>query len=158
MQELQRRNDQIDTLVSQPFYQLPQLDQPNPIAESTPEKKSTEIDQYNLDQGLNTTDIENLENMDFELPNVGFNANKNKETIEKIVTKTSLGHKLGKGATGKQTSDRDRQIYESQQETVYKYQEILKRSESVKTFKVKPKTGEGLKNKKKRQDSVDLIV
>src|SRR5258708_15716191 len=69
--ELKRRNDQLDMLANQPYYNQAQIEQqPDPIAQSTPRKKDTmEIDFYTL---LNTTDRENLDDMGFELPSVVF--------------------------------------------------------------------------------------
>src|SRR5271163_2497382 len=60
MQEVRRKNDQVDILQQLPYYQA-QIDQPAPIAESTPEKKPMTID---FDQDLDTTDKENLDYME----------------------------------------------------------------------------------------------
>jgi len=62
--ELQRRNDQVDLLVQQPFYsnQLPSL---TATQTSSPMKDYIKI---NLDSDLNETDLENLQDMSFDLP------------------------------------------------------------------------------------------
>src|SRR5271170_3082456 len=62
VRELERR-EQADSLMQQPFYheELPA------IAEATPD-----IVKVDLDANLNQTDIENLDDMDFEMPSSVF--------------------------------------------------------------------------------------
>src|SRR6266568_8282768 len=59
VQEMQRRNDQIDMLASQPFYQqqLPDI----------PEEEILEDIRIDLDKNLNDSDIQNLNAMGYQL-------------------------------------------------------------------------------------------
>ena len=61
VRELEKRNDQVDSLMEQPFYsqEIPAIDNASP-----------EIMTVDLDAKLNETDRENLEDMDFDLPSV----------------------------------------------------------------------------------------
>jgi len=61
VREMQRRNYQIDVLASQPFYQA-QIDQPEKRT-----KSSINVD-HNI--GLNDSDLQTLDDMSFESPNV----------------------------------------------------------------------------------------
>ena len=97
--KLQRRNDQVDTLQQFPYYQA-QIDQPIPIVESTPEKKSNMI--IDLDKSLNTTDRENLEDMKFQLPLIVFTTDTYEPVIQRIKSENrSIGQFLRKGPVGK---------------------------------------------------------
>src|SRR5258708_3134794 len=85
--ELKRRNDQLDMLANQPYYNQAQIgevpqqvpQQPDPIAQSTPVKKDTMV--VDLYKDLNTTDKENLEEMEFDLPSVVFA----KDTFDSVI-------------------------------------------------------------------------
>jgi len=69
--ELQRRNDQVDLLVKHSFYsdQLPSITAPQT---SNPMKDYINI---NLDSDLNETDLDNLQDMSFDLPSIVFKNN-----------------------------------------------------------------------------------
>src|SRR5258708_1195444 len=113
--ELKRRNDQLEMLASQRYYNQAQIgevpQQPDPIAQSTPVKKDTMV--VDLDKSLNTTDRENLEDMGFELPSIVFATDTYDSVIERIKTKNrSIGQHLGKGTAGKKTDSRERTVYE----------------------------------------------
>lgn len=139
--EFQRRN-QVEMLQQQP---LPQLDMQSvePIAESTPEKPTIVID---LDAGLNTTDIENLEDLGFEKPSEVFRQDNYEEMYEKIETENrSIGQFLGKGVAGQKTSKEEKIIHESRKATLKKYKDILESSKHGKKLIVtKSKNGKGL--------------
>ena len=60
VQEMQRRNDQIDMLASQPFYQQQQLP-------DIPREESLEDIRIDLDKNLNDSDIQNLNGMSYQL-------------------------------------------------------------------------------------------
>src|SRR5271163_16068 len=141
MEEIKKRNDQVDILQQLPYYQT-QLDQPALIAVSTPEK-GLRVD---FDQDLNTTDRENLENMEFELPSMVFSTNTYKEVIEKIKAENRrIGQYLGQGAAGKKSNSGEKAIYESEKLTLKKYQDILENSEKGKKLLVKQKLAKELK-------------
>src|SRR5271154_7149532 len=86
VRELERRS-QVDSLMEQPFYreELPA------IAQASPDRVKVD-----LDAKLNQTDLENLEDMSFELPSSVFKNKTVEETLEKIKTENrSIGQKLG---------------------------------------------------------------
>ncbi len=141
--QLRRRNDQLDNLKDLPFYQA-QIDQP--IAESTPEKKVTsEEDRYYLDQDLNTTDKENLEDMNLDLPSMVFASGTHDAVLKQIKSENkSIGQYLGSGAAGKKTSEKEKEIYRLRKETLEKYKVIIKDIESGQKYKGKSRTGQGL--------------
>jgi len=160
VQEMQRRNDQIDMLVSQPFYQA-QIEPPDPIAESTPRK---EPDQYDFDQGLNDTDRENLEDMGFDLPSVVFAANTHTQVLDLIKKENaSLGQYLSEVTkAGKKTSEKEKEMYKLRKDTLDKYRTILTDTKAGHRYKVKSsKSGQGMCNSVKNKKSkfgVDLII
>src|SRR5271163_3134157 len=131
VQEMQRRNDQIDMLASQPFHQA-QIEPPTPIAESTPEKKPTML--IDFDKDLNTTDRENLEEMKLKLPSIVFSTNTYEEVIDDIKKqRRSVGQYLGKGPAGRKIDSREKKYFESKQSTLKKYQDILETSEPARS-------------------------
>ena len=135
--ELQRRNDQVDMLSEQPFYQQ----QLPPITQMSPEYLKVD-----LDIGLNETDKENLQDLSFELPSVVFRDKTIGETLDKIKTENRIiGQKLGKGQKASLTA-RDKDIYVSQRKTLENYRVILEGLEGAKQFVSTPKkSGKGLK-------------
>jgi len=75
--ELQRRNDQVETLQNLPFYNLP------PEIENIPQSTPTKIPiitDIDLDKGLDKTQKEDLQDMSFDLPSVVFQQDTVKET------------------------------------------------------------------------------
>src|SRR5271157_6055696 len=87
VRELERRV-QADLLMEQPFYreELPAIAQPSP-----------DILKVDLDANLNETDLENLEDMSFDLPSVVFKSKTVEDVLEKIKTESrSIGPKMGK--------------------------------------------------------------
>src|SRR5271157_2380303 len=141
VRELERRG-QTDLLMEQPFYReaLPAIAQASP-----------DIVKIDLDANLNQTDLENLEDMSFELPSNVFKHKTVEETLEKIKTENrSIGQKLGKNTKLK---PKELKVCESQKETLKTYQVIIEGLRGAKQFVSTPKKrGKGLKNK-----TVDVI-
>ena len=137
VRELEKRNDQVDSLMEQPFYsqEIPA------IASASPE-----LVKVDLDAQLNLTDLENLEDMRFDLPSVVFKNKMVEETLEKIKTENrSIGQKLGKGS---KLDAKEIVIYESRKHTLETYKRIVQGLQATKQFISTPKkTGKGLKNK-----------
>src|SRR6266568_692700 len=82
VQEMQRRNDQIDMLASQPFYQQQQLP-------DIPEEEILEDIRIDLDKNLDDSDIQNLNDMSYQLPSVLFGkktAEEMKDALEETLT------------------------------------------------------------------------
>ncbi len=157
VQEMQRRNDQIDMLASQPFYQQQRL--PDIPQEETLE----DIRRIDLDRNLNDSDIQNLNDMSFELPNKLF-ANKPNEEVKDVLEATLADIKTKERSLRvvKESKKSEREglaeMYKSQYTTLKKYEGRLPYiGESVKliTSTPKKKSGQGLKNNKK---SVDAII
>jgi len=136
VRDLERR-EQADLLMEQPFYheELPAIAQASP-----------DILKVDLDGNLNQTDLENLEDMSFELPSNVFKHKTVEETLEKIKTENrSIGQKLGKNTKLK---PQELKVYQSRKETLKTYQEIIEGLQGAKQFVSTPKkTGKGLKNK-----------
>ena len=135
---LEKRNDQLETLQDLPYYNIQQGIEHVP--QSTPQKSKTVF--VDLNTGLNTTHLENLEEMKFLTPNEVREDGNINEVLRKIKSKNaSLGQYLG--AKSKH-SDKEKTGFKSQQETLAKYKEAIvdiKRSEKY----IK---GEGLKEHK----------
>ena len=138
VRELEKRNDQVDSLMEQPFYsqEIPAIAQASP-----------EIMTVDLDAKLNETDRENLQDMSFELPSVVYKNKTVSEVLEKIKTENrSIGQKTGKGS---KLDQKQIEICESQKHTLETYKRIVQGLQVVtKQFISTPKkTGKGLKNK-----------
>src|SRR5580658_4732631 len=115
--ELQRRNDQIDMLAEQPFFQqeLPAI---TPL--------SPEFMKVDLDARLNETDRENLQDMGFELPSLVFKNKTIEETLENIKTENRIiGQKLGRGPVGQKVDAKEKKVYQSRKKTLDMYKQIL---------------------------------
>jgi len=147
--ELRRRNEQVDMLTEQPFYQqeLP------PITPASPEFMNVD-----LDAGLNETDRENLQDMGFELPSLVFKNKTIEETLENIKTENrSIGQKLGKGPVGQKVEAKEKDIYRSQKKTLDVYKQIIDGLEGAKQFvSTLKKTGKGLKARGS-SEAIDVI-
>jgi hypothetical protein len=149
--ELQRRNDQVDVLAEQPFYQ-----QELPAITSLSPEFMRVVD---LDAGLDETDKENLQDMSFELPSLVFKNKTIEETLEKIKTENrSIGQKLGKGPVGQKVESKEKEIFRSQKKTLDIYKQIIDGLDGAKQFVSTPKkTGKGLKARGQTK-SVDVIL
>src|SRR6266496_4586884 len=157
VQEMQRRNDQIDMLASQPFYQQQQLP-------DIPEEEILEDIRIDLDKNLNDSDIQNLHVMGYQLPSILF-GNKSTEEVKDALELALINIKTKERSLRiKKSSDKsDREgrieMYTSQYKTLRKYEERLKHigtSLNLIASTPKKKSGEGLKNKKGK--SVDVII
>ena len=153
--ELKRRNDQIDLLAEQPYFQheLPAITTPGSDTSTIASPGFLNVD---LDAGLNITDKENLEAMELDLPSTVFK-NKSIETaLEKIKTENrSIGQKLGTGRVGQKVELREKQVYLSQKQTLVTYKQIIEGLEGARQFVSTPKkSGEGLR---KAQEGIDVI-
>src|SRR5271155_3908779 len=136
VRELERR-EQADSLMEQPFYR----DELPAIAQASPH--TVKID---LDADLNQTDLENLEDMDLELPSSVFKNKTVDETLEKIKTENrSIGQKLGKKTV---LGSQELEVYQSRKETLKIYKQVIEGIQGAKQFVSTPKkTGKGLKMK-----------
>ena len=89
VRELERR-EQADSLMVKPFYreELPAIAQASP-----------DIMKVDLDGNFNEIDLENLQDMSFDLPSVALKNKTIEETLEKRKTENkSIGQKLGKAS------------------------------------------------------------
>ena len=139
--ELQRRNDQVETLQNLPFYNLP------PEIENAPQStpiKAPVVTVIDFDKGLDKTQREDLQDMSFDLPSVVFQKDSVEETLKKIETKNrQLGQYLREDS---KKNEEEKLVYKSQQDTLKIYREsLLLASKGVKRFK---KSGEGLRKHK----------
>ena len=139
--ELQRRNDQVETLQNLPFYNLP------PEIENAPQStpiKAPVVTVIDFDKGLDKTQREYLQDMSFDLPSVVFQKDSVEETLKKIETKNrQLGQYLREDS---KKNEEEKAVYKSQQDTLKIYREsLLLASKGVKRFK---KSGEGLRKHK----------
>ena len=134
-------------LAGQPFYQqeLPAI---TPI--------SPALMNIDLDAGLNETDRENLEDMDFQLPSLVFKNKTIEETLNNIKTKNrSIGQMLGKGPVGQKVEEKQKEIYQSQKRTLETYRQIIDGLDGAKQFVSTPKkAGNGLRG---RTGGIDVI-
>jgi hypothetical protein len=135
--ELQRRNDQVETLQNLPFYNLPPEIEDAP--QSTPIKAPV-VTVIDFDKGLDKTQREDLQKMSFELPSVVFKKETVEETLKRIETKNrQLGQYLREDS---KKNEEEKLVCKSQQNTLKIYREsLLLASKGVKRFK---KSGEGL--------------
>jgi hypothetical protein len=113
--ELQRRNDQV---FQQPFY--PSI---------MPEQELIKID---LDSQLNETDIENLQDMGFDLPSVVFKNKQIEETLDKIKTENrSIGQKLGRAYDA---TEKEMEVSTSRKKTLEIYRQKIHGLAGAKQF------------------------
>src|SRR6266581_856821 len=165
VQEMQRRNDQIDMLASQPFYQQQRLP-------DIPEEELLEDIRIDLDKNLNDSDIQNLNAMGYQLPSILF-GNKSTEEVKDALEsaldniKTKEHSLRSFKSSGKSKREGRTEMYTSQYKTLRKYERrLIHIGESMKlvTSTPKKKSGEGIKSKKpgkkswKERKSVDVII
>ena len=139
--ELHKRIDQMESLQDLPFYNIqPGIED---VPQSTPQK-DRKIIIVDLDAGLNTTDLENLQDMNLDKPSEV----QKKGTIEEILNSIKTHNRqIGQflGAASKR-SDAEKQIYQSRQVTLKKYEDSIKKIEGGKKFT--KKSGEGMRKHK----------
>src|SRR6266581_1382472 len=146
VQEMQRRNDQIDMLVSQPFYQQQQLP-------DIPQEKDLEDIRIDLDKNLDDSDLQNLNDMSYQLPSILFGektAEEVKEALEETLNKIKTKERSLRVLKSSDKSKREglTEMYTSQYNTLRKYEgKLIHIGESMKLVASTPKkkSGEGLK-------------
>src|SRR6476619_811552 len=135
--ELKRRNDQVDELQALPFYSREES-----LSHSTPKSKDIMIDVNG--ELLNQTHIENLVAMSFELPSKVQEKGTMVSTLENIISKKrSLSQLTGK--TGEKRSEAEKQMFQSQKDTLEIYERKIKKLLGVSEFIVH--TGKGRERK-----------
>jgi hypothetical protein len=104
---------------------------PAPVAQR-PSDASVAPGATGEDSGLNETDIKNLQDMGFEMPDLVLKNKKIGETLDKIKTENrSLGQKLGKGS---EASEKEKVIYKSWKQTLDSYKQIIHGLAGAKQF------------------------
>jgi len=145
VQELQKRNDQVEALQSLPFYNIPEIEGvPQSTPQVTPQKQqqpqyiSVDLDGELLEQ----THLENLQDMGLDLPSEVQKKGSHESVIKEIISKRrQIGQYTGKGS---KRPDKEKEMYENQKETLKIYQNKIEALEGAKQFIVSKKTGEGL--------------
>src|SRR4029079_5433976 len=96
-----------------------------------------------FDQKLDTTDIENMQDLGLKLPSEVYKTKTYAETLNKIKTENRrLGQLL---KTHSKASEKERQIFHSQQKTLKKYKNLIKSLQgAAEDFEVPRKSGTGL--------------
>lgn len=135
-QELQRRNDLMETSQYLPFYQAPMVE--DVPRYSTPQKPVIYVDP---DKDLNTTDRENLDDLSLDLPSVVQQRGSFDNVFKQIKTKNKeIGQHLGKNS---KKSDKEKEILESQKQTLKKYKNAIRDLQGAEQFITKK--GEGIR-------------
>jgi len=140
-QEIQRRNDLVETSQYLPFYNAPlELETAKlNVPQSTPEKPTIYVD---FDKDLNITDRENLQDLSLHLPSKVQQAGSFEQTLKTIKLKNQeIGQYLGKAS---KKEEREKIVYESQKQTLKKYKNIIKNLQGAEPFVTK--TGKGVRN------------
>jgi hypothetical protein len=140
--ELQKRNDQMDTLQNLPFYNIqPGIED---VPQSTP-KKDRDIINIDLDQGLkDETHRENLSLLGLDLPSEVQKQGTIEVTLQKIKsTNMRLGQLTGSRST---KSEGEKVMLESQKETMKIYKKLIKGLEGAQKFI--SKSGDGISTHK----------
>lgn len=141
---LEQRIDLLQNLQSLPYYYTPAeteaISQHSSIPHSsTPRGKTSDI-HVNVDVDLNLTDKENLEDLGLDLPSVVLDKQSYKYTLEAITTKNrQLGQFL---RADSRKTDKERQVFMSQRETLAKYRNSIENLRGAQPFI--QKSGEGV--------------
>jgi hypothetical protein len=143
--ELQKRDNLMEDSQYLPFYNDPLEIQD--VSQSTPVKSklTSSIVYIDLNQKLNETDIENLQDMSLELPSDVQKKKNYQDALNKAKSERhSIGALLGKSAKQK-PSDKEIAMYESRKETLTKYKDLIKYAKiSTENFQVSKKSGTGI--------------
>lgn len=146
LQELQKRNDLLETSQNLPFYNAPIEGW-----HSTPKKQDVvPVSSIDFDQKLDTSDIENLQDLSLKLPSEVYKIKTYAQVLSKITTeKRRLGQLL---RADSKVTDKERVVYQSQKKTLEKYKGLIKNLQyAAEDFEVPRKSGTGLvKPKRKR--------
>jgi hypothetical protein len=139
--DLHKRIDQMESLQDLPFYNIqPGIED---VPQSTPQK-DRDIFQVDLDVGLNTTDLENLEDMGFVKPSEVQKKGIIEETVKKIGSQNRQIGQFLRSDSKKTTKERE--VYQSQKVTLKKYKKSLLGLEGAEQFL--KKSGEGMQKHK----------
>jgi len=137
--DIQKRIDQIEALQELPFYSTPPGIEDVP--QSTPQKvKTTMID---LNARLNTTDFENLEDMQLLKPNE-VREDGNINDVLRRIEKYNRSNAQYLSARSKKT-DVEKQVFQSRKETLEKYKQTIL---DIRNNEVYVKSGKGLRKHK----------
>ena len=140
--ELKKRNEQVENLQSLPFYATP-YPGIEAIPQSTP-KKDTSGFIIDLDKMLSESDIENLQDMSLPLPSEVIKQGTYDEVLQRIkMLNRQCGQYTGKNS---KKDEREKQIYKSRRGTLEIYRMSL--DEQMKALKYR--TGEGLQKRKRK--------
>src|SRR5271170_5340517 len=148
VQELQKRNDQVEALQSLPFYNIPEIEGvPQSTPKVTPQKEQPQYINVDLDgELLDQTHQENLQDMKLDLPSEVQKKGSYESGIQEIHTKDrQIGQFLRKDS---KKTDGEREVYKSQKITLELYQNKIEGLKGAKQFIVSKKTGEGLRKHK----------
>ena len=105
-------------------------------------KEADDVLHVDVDAQLDDTDMENLQDMSMTLPSVVLKNQNIEETLNKIATENRrIGQKLGVKSTA---SQKEKELYRSQKETLVTYKQIIEGLEGAKQFMSTPKKGKGL--------------
>lgn len=140
--ELQKRNNLMEDSQYLPFYNAPLEIQDAP--QSTPVKSKLPDVYIDLDQKLDTSDVENLQDMSLKLPSEVQKEKTFQDALKAVKSKRhSIGAQLGK--VGKQPlSEKERQVFESRKATLEKYKDLIKYAQiATERFQVNKKSGTG---------------
>jgi len=133
--ELQRRNDQLEALSQQPFYNQDIPAPPPAISGTIP---------IDLDQNLDDTDRDNLVEMELALPSEVFEKGDVEETLEKIKSNNRrIGQILGTGPAGRKAPAQEKKWAESRRQTLKLYKEKIEGIMKSSQFMVTSKKGKG---------------
>jgi len=144
--EIMKRNQQLEMLQDLPFYNIqPGIEH---VPQSTPQK-DRDIIIIDLDEGLNVTDRENLEDLKLDLPSVVQKEGSIKQTLDRIKTTNSSLAQLGREdyLAKKPNKQKEKEIINSQKETLKRYKNIISSLEGAQKFI--PKSGQGLQKQRK---------
>src|SRR5277367_3262250 len=140
VQELQKRNDQVEALQSLPLYNIPEIEGvPQSTPKVTPQKEQQQYINVDLDgELLDQTHQENLQDMKLDLPSEVQKKGSYESVIQEIHTKNrQIGQYLG--VSSKKT-DGEREVYKSQKKTLQLYQNKIEGLKGAKQFIVSKKT------------------
>src|SRR6478609_8946220 len=119
VQELQKRNDQVEALQGLPFYNTPEIEG---VPQSTPKvtpQKEQQAQYINVDldgELLNQTHQENLQDLGLDLPSEVQKRGSFESVLKQIHTETRrIGQYLGKSS---KKTDKEKDIYNSQKQTI----------------------------------------
>src|SRR6478609_6861065 len=122
VQELQKRNDQVEALQGLPFYNTPEIEG---VPQSTPKvtpQKEQQAQYINVDldgELLNQTHQENLQDLGLDLPSEVQKKGTYETALNQIKTQNrSIGQLLGKGS---KRTDKEKEMYKSQEQTLMLY-------------------------------------